>query len=101
MYRFLMSRRYVKLLFAIGSSKKKNILQLSRVSNMTSSHLTIVMKQLEKEGLINKIKSGREFDIELTEVGKEVLKIVQAYHKIATKQLNKQHEGNNKLVPHI
>lgn len=102
MYRFLMSKRYVKLLFAIGTSKKKNILQLSRVSDMTSSHLTIVMRQFEKEGIINKVKSGREYDIELTETGKEVLEIVQKYDEIANKQTNKvnnkkeeKNEGKN------
>jgi len=94
-----MSRRYANLLFAIGKSKKKNILQLSRESNMTSSHLTIVMKQFEKEGIINKVKSGREFDIEFTEIGKVVLKLVQEYNQIALKQLNKEkNEGDNKLV---
>ncbi len=108
MYRFLMSRRYVKLLFAIGEKKKKNILQLSRESDMTSSHLTIVMRQFEKEKIITKVKNGREYDIELTEIGEEVLSLVRKYNDIALKQLNKEvpkeekveikDEGENKLV---
>jgi len=83
MYRFICSRRYVNLLFAIGIKKRKNILQLSRESDMTSSHLTIVMRQFEKEGLINKIKNGREYEIEFTEKGKSLLKIIQEYNQLA------------------
>ena len=97
MYRFLMSKRYVKLLFAIGCKKKKNILQLSRESDMTSSHLTIVMRQFEKEGIISKIKNGREYDIELTEIGQEVLVLVQKYDTIALKQLNKEQKEVEKV----
>jgi DNA-binding MarR family transcriptional regulator len=75
-------RRYVILLLAMNSIKKKNIQQLSKDCDMTPSHLTIVMKQWEKEGLINKIKSGREFVIELTEVGKQVLEVIKIYAKL-------------------
>ncbi|MHA1677466.1 MAG: hypothetical protein ACTSW3_01655 [Promethearchaeota archaeon] len=90
MYRFIKNRRYVNLLFAIDSKKKKNILQLSKETNFTSSHLTIVMRQFEQEGLIKKTKNGREYDIEFTEVGKEVLQKTREYHEIAMKQLNKE-----------
>jgi len=90
MYRFLMNgRRYVILFFAMNSVKEKNIQQLSKDSDMTPSHLTIVMKQWEKEGLINKVKHGREFVIELTEVGKEVLEIIKKYDIIAMEQIEK------------
>jgi len=43
----------------------------------------------EKEGLINKVKHGREFVIELTEVGKEVLEIIKKYDIIAMEQIEK------------
>lgn len=91
MYRFLMNgRRYVILFFAMNSAKEKNIQQLSKDSDMTPSHLTIVMKQWEKEGLLNKIKNGREFVIKLTEVGKEVLDILKKYDEIAMRQSEKE-----------
>ncbi len=90
MYRFMMNgRRYVVLFLAINSVKKKNISQLSKACDMTPSHLTIVMKQWEKEGLIVKNKSGREFVIELTEAGRELLEIIRRYDRIAIHQLDK------------
>lgn len=87
MYRFIMNgRRYVILLKAIDSVRRKNINQLSKDCDMTPSHLTIVMKQWEKEGLIKKIKSGREYVIKLTEIGKELLCLIRKYDKIALDQ---------------
>jgi len=89
MYRFLMSRRYVNLLFMLGSDR--NIHQLSREPkiNMTISHLSNVTDQWKQEGLITKNKSGRETKIKLTEIGKKVIEIVKQYDEIATAQLNK------------
>ncbi|MFH1592172.1 MAG: hypothetical protein ABIB47_02270 [Candidatus Woesearchaeota archaeon] len=90
MYRFIMNgRRYVVLLKSMDSMRKKNINQLSKDCDMTPSHLTIVMKQWEKEGLIKKIKSGREYVIKLTEVGKELLDIIRKYDQIAIQQSEK------------
>ena len=90
MYRFMMNgRRYVILFLAMNSVRKKNIQQLSRVCDMTPSHLTIVMKQWEKEGLIKKNKSGREFVIELTDVGRNLLEIIRKYDVIAMQQSEK------------
>ena len=89
MYRFLMSRRYVNLLFMMG--KEKNIHQLSREPkiNMTISHLSNVTDQWKKEGLITKKKSGRETEIKLTDIGKKVVEIVRSYDEIAVTQINK------------
>ena len=93
MYRFLMSRRYVKLLFAIDSPKSKNIRHLAKESGMTNSHLCIVMDQLFREGIVDKIKQGREYDIEFTEAGKELLKIIREYDKLAKKQIKNNVKG--------
>lgn len=89
MYRFLMSKRYVNLLFMLGSNK--NLHQLSREPkiNMTISHLSNVTDQWKKEGLITKAKSGRETEIKLTEVGEKLVEIVRKYDTIAANQLNK------------
>jgi len=110
MYRFLMSKRYVNLLFMMG--KEKNIRQLSRDPkiNMTISHLSNVTDQWKKEGLINKKKSGRETEITLTEIGKQVVEIVRKYDEIAIIQVSKSKnkkeeknegkiEGKSKVVP--
>ena len=83
MYRFLASRRYVNLMFAIESQKKKNITQLSKETGFHGGHLTIVMRQWEKEGVIEKMKSGREFDIGFTDKGKQFLELVRTFDKLA------------------
>ena len=85
MYRFICNQRYLKLIFSING---KNIHQLSRESNMTTSHLSNVMDQWAREGLVTKEKKGRETDIKITELGKEVIEILRQYEEIAKKQLN-------------
>jgi len=89
MYRFLMSKRYMNLLFMLGN--KRNIHQLSRDPkiNMTISHLSNVTDQWKKEGLITKTKSGRGTEIKLTDIGKQVEEIVRRYEEIAITQVNK------------
>ena len=82
-----MSKRYVNLLFNLDSGK--NIHQLSKEPkiNMTISHLCNVTDQWKKEGLIEKTTQGREAKIVLTEIGKQIVEIVQKYDEIATSQL--------------
>jgi len=91
MYRFLTSRRYVNLMFAIDSVKRKNISQLSKESGFHGGHLTTVMRQWEKEGVIQKVKSGREFDIEFTSKGKEFLELMKKFDKLC-KEITKSKE---------
>lgn len=69
--------------------KKANIHELSREVNMTTSHLSIVIDQLEKEGLIIKHRKGREVSIELTDIGKKFGEILRDYNELASAQLNK------------
>ena len=56
---------------------------------MTTSHLSNVMDQWKREGLIEKEKKGRETEIKITDLGKELVEILRKYDQIATKQLNK------------
>lgn len=90
MYRFFMNRRYINLYFLM--QKKVNIHELSKEVNMTTSHLSIVTDQLEKEGLIIKNRKGREVSIELTDIGKRFGEILRDYNEIALTQLNKNKE---------
>jgi len=96
MYRFIAQKRYLKLLFSIDG---KNIHQLSKESDMTTSHLSNVMDQWSREGLVTKEKKGRETEIKITDLGKEVIEILRQYDEIATKQINKikgaKDEGKN------
>ncbi len=67
----------------------KNIRQLSKEVNMTTSHLSNVTDQWRKEGIVTKEKKGRETVIKTTEVGKELIEVMRKYDEIATNQLNK------------
>ena len=82
--------------FMLGGDK--NIHQLSREPkvNMTVSHLSNVTDQWKKEGLITKTKSGRETEIKLTEIGKQVIEIVRKYDEIATVQIDKSKNKEKK-----
>ncbi len=73
----------MKLLFSIG--KNKNIHQLSIESNMTTTHLSNVMDQFKKEGIVEKEKKGREVEISLTEEGIELIEILRSYDALASK----------------
>ena len=69
---------------------------------MTVSHLSNVMDQWKREGLIEKEKKGRETEIKITDLGKEIIEILRKYEEIATRQLNKikgvEDEGTNKVL---
>lgn len=90
MYRFIAQKKYIRLLFSING---KNIHQLSKESDMTICHLSNVMDQWKREGLVTKEKKGRETDIKITELGKELSEILRQYDEIATKQINKLKSG--------
>jgi len=82
----------MRLLFAING---KNLHKLSQEVDMTTSHLSNVMDQWSREGIIEKEKKGRETEIKTTEIGKKVIGILREYEKIATEQLRKVKEINN------
>lgn len=85
MFRFFCNQRYFLLFFNI---ENKNIRELSKKYG-TVSHLSIVTDQLVKEGLINKIKKGREVEIEITEQGLEFLKLLRKLYNFMILQENK------------
>ena len=65
----------------------KNIRQLSKEVDMTTSHLSNVMDQFAKEGIIEKERKGREVDIKVTEKGQELIEILRKYEEIANRQV--------------
>lgn len=100
MYRFIAQKRYVRLMFSING---KNIRQLSKEVDMTTSHLSNVMDQFAKEGLIEKERKGREVEIKVTEKGQELIEILRKYDELAERQINKEEpgekdEGENKVL---
>ena len=95
-----MSKRYVNLLFLMG--KKKNIHQLSREIDMTTSHLSNVTDQWHREGIIVKVKNGREVELELTKKGEEIVTLLRKYDSISKKEIKMEEvadEGKDQAVP--
>lgn len=86
-----MNKRYVNLLFMIGNDK--NIHELSKEADMTYSHLSNVTDQLQKEGIIIKLRKGREIEIKITDFGKKVIDIVRTFDDLATRQMEKISKG--------
>jgi len=84
MYRFICSVRYMKLMFSING---KNIRQLSKLVNMTTSHLSNVMDQFVKEGIIEKDKRGREVGIKITEKGQEIIDLLRKFEEIGKREI--------------
>jgi predicted transcriptional regulator len=96
-----MNRRYANLLFTL--SKDKNIHQLSREVNMTTSHLSNITDQWQREGLLTKERKGRETEIHITAKGKEVMKLVQKFDdlykdKKPEREKENENEGKNNKV---
>lgn len=74
----------MELFFKINSDK--NIHQLSRHTRMSPRHISVVTDIWETEGLIKKIKVGRETDFQLTEKGKEFEKLLRACEALNLKK---------------
>jgi len=91
MYRFIAQRRYVRLMFLING---KNIMQLSKKADMTISHLSNVMDQFKREGLIEKEKKGREVEIKITKKGTELIEILRKYDELANREIKEVEESN-------
>lgn len=95
MYRFIAQKRYVRLMFSING---KNIRQLSKEVDMTTSHLSNVMDQFKREGLVEKEKKGREVEVKLTEKGHELIELLRKYEELANRKIkkeDKEKEGKN------
>jgi len=63
---------------------------------MTISHLSTVTDQWEKEDLITKERVGREVDMEITEKGEELCKLMKKFDDLATRQEIKKGEEDGK-----
>lgn len=72
MYRFIHKKQYMNLLYSMKDGKHK-IKEISKRSNMSSGHLGIVLDQLVREGIIEKIKYNQGFFIQLTDRGRAVV----------------------------
>ncbi len=85
-YRFF-GKRYSKFIFSIQEGK--NTRDYSRELDMTTNHLSVVTEYWEKLGLMRKVKSGREIELQLTDAGKEWANILKRFDEFASNQINK------------
>ena len=76
----------------------KNIRQLSKEVDMTTSHLSNVMDQFAKEGIIEKERKGREIEIKITEKGQELIEVLRKYDEIARRDVKKLNNTGGKNV---
>jgi predicted transcriptional regulator len=77
-YRFIINKTYLNLLLSLefGSAKMQ---ELAKKGNMSYFHLINVIKELQKEGIVEKERDIHSYDISLTEKGK---KLVQGLLKV-------------------
>ena len=95
MYRFLMNRRNMELLFKIGMDGKKNMQFFCREVNVSPSHMTGMINQFVREQLVIKIPHvgrGQEYNIKFTDKGKELLELLAKYKELAERPLKKIEE---------
>ena len=89
MWRYLIKKGYVRLIFAIGNNKK-NITQLSKEVGMTISHLARVLDRWEREDLVIKHKtSDKSSEIYLAEQGKKLNMILTDIYHMANRAESK------------
>ena len=77
MYRFIVSKKYVELLRKIASSGKHDVLSISRETKMAYGHMSTVLSQFSKEGIVLKERTnegpGMKIDVSITAKGKALI----------------------------
>jgi len=68
MKRFVYNEKYAKLLVSMAGEVSQ-IDDLARRVHANTGHLRIVLEQWHKEGIIDKDKPGRDYQIKLTDKG--------------------------------
>ncbi len=83
MYRFIINKQYVELLRKLARSGKHDVLSISRETKMAYGHMSTVISQFAKEGIVVKERTnegpGMKVNISITEKGKIV---INAFNKI-------------------
>jgi len=73
MKRFVYKSQYAKLLVSMDGQASQ-IDELARRIHVNAGHLRVVLEQWHKEGIINKDKPGRDYQIKLTNKGEAISK---------------------------
>jgi predicted transcriptional regulator len=77
MYRFIVSKKYVELLRNIARSGQHDVLSISRETRMAYGHMSTVLSQFAKEGIVLKERAnggpGMKVDVSITAKGKALI----------------------------
>ena len=85
MYRFIIDRRHNDLLSSIASSKKNSMTDMGKEMGFSYQHISVVMKQWEKEGLVKKSQVEErkvQVSVEITDKGRAIMKLLRQIEKI-------------------
>jgi len=66
----------VDLLISLELGEAK-IKEVSKRVSMNYSHITMVLQQWQKEGIINKVRKEKALDISLTDKGKKIVECLK------------------------
>lgn len=91
MYRFVANKKYINLLIAIEEGEKK-IRQLCKRVDMSYFHLTNVLQQWQKEGVIDRTRDQNSLNITLTEKGKRIVKALLDFKTAVEEEPEKEEE---------
>jgi predicted transcriptional regulator len=72
--------------------KHKNLHALSKEADMTTTHLSNVTDQWEREEIVKKTRVGREVDMELTKKGEKVVSLLRQFDNLFS---GKENEGQD------
>ena len=99
MKRFVYNEKYAKLMVKM-SQKEHQIDELAKAVDANSGHLRNVLDQWQKEKVIHKSRSGREYNIKLTDKGKamanKLAEVMDIDNNYQFKQENKEVQNATK-----
>ena len=97
MYRFVANKKYISLLIAIEEGEKK-IRQLCKRVDICYFHLTNVLQQWQKEGVIDRTRDQNSLNITLTEKGKRIVKALLEFKTAVEEEPEKQLEVSDECI---
>lgn len=88
MYRFIINKRHNDLLISIANSKKNSMTDMGKEIGFSYQHISIVMKQWERDGLIIKAQVEErkvQVSVEITDKGKSIVEFLRQIQNISEK----------------
>ena len=70
---FLQNKKHLSILKSIGSNENIIMLDVSKQTNITYSHVVKLIKQMNSDNILKMDKNGRVVHIHLTQKGRQLL----------------------------